>query len=85
MSHNNYTNILFVVIIFISFFFVCTDDPIKVVSNKKTAGKSLFKIIYDLFTCDKTAALFYTNDIKVLIDIIVRQLNDLSPGDEVST
>lgn len=61
------------------------DDPIKVVSNKKTAGKSLFKIIYDLFTYDKTAALFYTNDIKVLIDIIVRQLNDLSPGEEKRT
>lgn len=44
----------------------------------------MFKIFYDLFSSDKTAALVYTNDIKVLIDIIVRQLTDLSPGDTVS-
>lgn len=37
----------------------------------------------DLFSTKETAALFYTNDNKVLIDILVRQLSDLSPGDQV--
>jgi hypothetical protein len=41
-------------------------------------------MFYDLFSWDKTASLVYTNDIKVLIDIIVRQLADLSPGEAVS-
>lgn len=36
-----------------------------------------------MFYREKTASLFYTNDIKVLIDIVVRQLSDLSPGDKV--
>lgn len=38
----------------------------------------------DLFTTSETASLFYSNDNKVLIDILVRQLSDLSPGDPVS-
>lgn len=59
------------------------DDPLRGFSS--TAGtKSIFKIFYDVFSSDKTAALVYTNDIKVLIDIIVRSLTDLSPGDNVS-
>lgn len=38
----------------------------------------------DLFATRETAGLFYTNDNKVLIDILVRQLSDLSAGDPVS-
>lgn len=38
-----------------------------------------------MFHQESTAGLFYTNDIKVLIDIVVRQLSDLSPGDIVCT
>lgn len=52
-------------------------------SPPASAGKSIFKMFYDLFSSDKTAALVYTNDIKVLIDMIVRQLTDLSPGEAV--
>lgn len=60
-----------------------TDDPVKNV-NHEASGKSVFKMFHDLFSYDRTAALFYTNDIKVLIDIIIRQLSDISPGDDVS-
>ncbi|XP_046680043.1 LOW QUALITY PROTEIN: NCK-interacting protein with SH3 domain [Homalodisca vitripennis] len=56
------------------------DDPLRAYSST-SGGKSIFKMFYDLFSFDKTAALVYTNDIKVLIDMIVRQLTDLSPGD----
>jgi len=44
---------------------------------------SVIKFLSDLYSCQRTANLLYTNDAKVLIDIIVRQLNDLSPGDQV--
>jgi hypothetical protein len=46
---------------------------------------SVLKLFIDLFSGSTTAQLFYTNDTKVLVDIIARQLADLSPGDEVST
>lgn len=45
---------------------------------------SVLKLVIDLFSRKKTAEHFYTNDVKVAIDIIVRQLADLSPGDVVS-
>lgn len=41
-------------------------------------------MLVDLFSIPETTSLFYTNDIKVLIDILVRQLSDLSAGDTVS-
>jgi hypothetical protein len=36
----------------------------------------------DLLSRKTTADLFYTNDVKVLIDIVVRNIADLSPGDK---
>lgn len=45
---------------------------------------SVLKMFVDLFIAPETANLFYTNDNKVLIDILVRQLSDLSAGDPVS-
>lgn len=41
-------------------------------------------MLVDLFSIPETTLLFYTNDVKVLIDILVRQLSDLSAGDVVS-
>jgi hypothetical protein len=41
-------------------------------------------MLVDLFSIPETTTLFYTNDVKVLIDILVRQLSDLSAGDVVS-
>ena len=40
---------------------------------------SVHKVILDMFLHDSCHQLFYTNDIYVLIDIIVRQLSDLGP------
>lgn len=58
------------------------DDP-TVVLNHERANKtnSVLKLVTDLFDNRDTASLFYTSDCKVLIDILVRQLSDLSPGD----
>jgi len=52
--------------------------------HTKPPVNSVLKMLVDLFSIPETTNLFYTNDIKVLIDILVRQLSDLSPGDVVS-
>lgn len=57
------------------------DDPVDVLRHTRPKVNSVIKILVDLFSIRETANLFYTNDIKVLIDILVRQLSDLSPGD----
>jgi hypothetical protein len=59
-------------------------DPVFVLKHTKPPVNSVLKILVDLFSIPETANLFYTNDIKVLIDILVRQLSDLSAGDPVS-
>lgn len=45
---------------------------------------SVLKMFIDIFSIPETAGMFYTNDNKVLIDIIVRQLTDLCAGNPVS-
>ncbi|KAG5684601.1 hypothetical protein PVAND_013826 [Polypedilum vanderplanki] len=57
------------------------EDPVFVLKHTKPPINSVLKILVDLFSIPETTNLFYTNDIKVLIDILVRQLSDLSPGD----
>jgi len=63
----------------------CTyvDDPVHMFEYQTQSPNSVIKFLSDLYSCQRTANLLYTNDAKVLIDIIVRQLNDLSPGDQV--
>lgn len=53
--------------------------------HEPSPAHSVLKLVNDLFSRKKTAEHFYTNDVKVAIDIIVRQLADLSPGDTVTT
>ena len=55
-----------------------------VLKHTKPPINSVLKMLVDLFSFTETTELFYTNDIKVLIDILVRQLSDLSAGDVVS-
>lgn len=59
------------------------DDPVFVLKHTKPKINSVLKILVDLFSIQETSNLFYMNDIKVLIDILVRQLSDLSAGDPV--
>lgn len=58
------------------------DDPVFVLKHTKPPMNTVIKILLDLFSLQETTNLFYTNDIKVLIDILVRQLSDLSAGDQ---
>ncbi|XP_065343031.1 NCK-interacting protein with SH3 domain [Cloeon dipterum] len=58
------------------------DDPVAQFCSSSAKIHSIVKLFLDLFSNATTAQLFYTNDVKVLLDIISRQLADLSPGDE---
>ncbi|XP_075156202.1 NCK-interacting protein with SH3 domain isoform X2 [Haematobia irritans] len=57
------------------------EDPVKVLKHSTDCMNSVLKMFIDMFSVSETAAMFYTNDTKVLIDIIVRQLTDLCAGD----
>ncbi|KAB0794608.1 hypothetical protein PPYR_09950 [Photinus pyralis] len=58
------------------------EDPVRIFEHEPSPPHSLLKLFLDLFSRKSTADLFYTNDIKVLIDIVVRNISDLSPGDK---
>lgn len=45
---------------------------------------SVIRLLTDLFCEPSTARLFYTNDVHVLVDILLHNLCDLSPDDQVS-
>ncbi|XP_028037900.1 NCK-interacting protein with SH3 domain [Bombyx mandarina] len=57
------------------------EDPVRIFEHEPAPTHSVLKLVIDLFSRKKTADHFYTNDVKVAIDIVVRQLADLSPGD----
>ncbi|XP_021340230.1 NCK-interacting protein with SH3 domain-like, partial [Mizuhopecten yessoensis] len=59
------------------------DDPVKMFDHQVTSVHSVIKFLTDLFSSTATANLLYTNDAKVLVDILIRQLTDLQPGDQV--
>ncbi|XP_044262296.1 NCK-interacting protein with SH3 domain [Tribolium madens] len=57
-------------------------DPVRIFEHEPAPPHALLKLFVDLLSRKSTASLFYTNDIKVLIDIVVRNVADLSPGDK---
>jgi len=42
----------------------------------------LLKILYLLFTTPGTQEYFYTNDLRVLVDVFIRELSDLPEESE---
>lgn len=63
--------------------YLITEDPVRIFDHEPAPPHSLLKLFNDLFSQQSTADLFYTNDVKVLIDIVVRNISDLSSGDKV--
>ena len=61
-------------------YFFSTEDPVAI--TKPCCPDSITKFLLDLFSEKSTAGMFYTTDMRVLIDIVVRQLTDLCPGME---
>lgn len=59
------------------------NDPVALLKHTAPPINSVLKILIDMYNLPVTASLFYTNDNKVLIDIIVRQLSDLSAGEPI--
>ena len=64
-------------------YLVFTDDPVNIFGYLHRCPDSLLKFFEDIFSSETTSGLFFTNDLMVLIDIVLRQVSDLSPGEEV--
>ena len=50
----------------------------------RSCPDSVLKFLTDIFSSRDTAEFFYTSDMMILIEIVLRQLADLSPGAGVS-
>ncbi|XP_072308388.1 NCK-interacting protein with SH3 domain [Eucyclogobius newberryi] len=59
------------------------DDPVCMFTHKPPAPHSVLKFLQDVFANKETANIFYHTDMMVMIDIAVRQISDLSPGDKL--
>lgn len=62
-----------------------SDDPTRLLKHHNEHMNTVLRMFIDIFSHSDTAGMFYTNDIKVLIDIVVRQLSDLDAGNAVSS
>ncbi|KAK6480855.1 NCK-interacting protein with SH3 domain-like isoform X1 [Huso huso] len=61
------------------------DDPVSVFKHQPQPAHSVLKFLQDVFSSADTAGIFYRTDMMVMIDIAVRQISDLSPGDKAET
>ncbi|KAM9860290.1 NCK-interacting protein with SH3 domain [Aulostomus maculatus] len=59
------------------------DDPVCMFKHVPPAPHSVLKFLQDVFASQETADIFYRTDMMVMIDIAVRQISDLSPGDKL--
>uniref|UniRef100_A0A3Q3XSA9 SH3 domain-containing protein n=1 Tax=Mola mola TaxID=94237 RepID=A0A3Q3XSA9_MOLML len=59
------------------------DDPVCMFKHAPLAPHSVLKFLQDVFASRETADIFYRTDMMVMIDIAVRQIADLSPGDKL--
>ncbi|XP_074139310.1 NCK-interacting protein with SH3 domain [Sminthopsis crassicaudata] len=59
------------------------DDPVRVFKHQPQPSHSVLKFLQDVFASRETASIFYHTDMMALIDIIVRHISDLSPGDKL--
>ncbi|XP_061730235.1 NCK-interacting protein with SH3 domain-like [Nerophis ophidion] len=59
------------------------DDPVCMFKHMPPAPHSVLKFLQDVFAIRETANIFYRTDMMVMIDIAVRQISDLSPGDKL--
>uniref|UniRef100_A0A8C1UJG6 NCK interacting protein with SH3 domain n=1 Tax=Cyprinus carpio TaxID=7962 RepID=A0A8C1UJG6_CYPCA len=59
------------------------EDPVCVFDHAPPAPHSVLKFLQDVFSSRDTSDIFYRSDLMVMIDIAVRQISDLSPGDSM--
>lgn len=60
-------------------------DPVRMFDYMPQPQNSVLKLFHNLYSNPATSDLLYTNDAKVLIDVIVGRLLNLSPGDATRT
>ncbi|XP_068251129.1 NCK-interacting protein with SH3 domain [Palaemon carinicauda] len=58
------------------------EDPLAMFDHEPRPPNSVLKMMRDLYSTRATASIFYTNDEKVVCDIIIRQLTDLPADDK---
>ncbi|KAK9967020.1 hypothetical protein ABG768_001440 [Culter alburnus] len=59
------------------------EDPVCVFTHSPPAPHAVLKFLQDVFASRDTSDIFYRSDLMVMIDIAVRQISDLSPGDRM--
>lgn len=60
-------------------------DPVAMFDFVHNCPDSVMKFLIDLFSSEKTSGIFFTNDLMVLIDIILRQITDRPVKDKTRT
>ncbi|XP_071534266.1 NCK-interacting protein with SH3 domain isoform X2 [Panulirus ornatus] len=58
------------------------EDPLAMFDHEPRPPHSVLKMMRDMYSTQATAAIFYTNDERVVCDIIIRQLSDLPADDK---
>ncbi|XP_022800634.1 NCK-interacting protein with SH3 domain-like isoform X3 [Stylophora pistillata] len=56
------------------------EDPTALFQYPRSSPDAVLKFVTDIFSSQDTSEFFYTSDMKILIEIVLRQLTDLSPG-----
>ena len=46
-------------------------------------NNSVIQFLKDMFSNDDTSNMYYTNDVKVMLDIVLRNITDKPHGDKV--
>lgn len=57
-----------------------TEDPTALFQYPRSSPDAVLKFVTDIFSSRDTSEFFYALDMKVLIEIVLRQMADLSPG-----
>ncbi|XP_050716102.1 NCK-interacting protein with SH3 domain-like isoform X4 [Eriocheir sinensis] len=58
------------------------EDPLAMFEHEPRPPHSVLKMMRDMYSTRATASIFYTNDERVVCDIIIRQLTDLPSDDK---
>lgn len=58
------------------------EDPVRIFDHEPEPPHAVLKLFVDVFSTEQTSHLFYTNDVRVLTDITVRNMLDLSSRDQ---
>lgn len=61
------------------------EDPLAMFEHEPRPPHSILKMMRDMYSTRATASIFYTNDERVVCDIIIRQLTDLPADDKVGS